>query len=209
MKNNLNYQTSEYDCGPTTLLNAIRFLFDREEIPPELIKAISMYTLDAFDENGESGKSGTSRWAMTFLSNWFNQYGATRNFPLQTEMLLDAQVTAGVNSKVSECLQLGGVAILCVWLGDTKHYILITDIDTEAEEFMVFDPYDFDEPVNGTTVRAVDGQGKKMNRILHMDAINSLSKDYYALGDVEGREAMLLYNTNTRITQEKTIEFFI
>ncbi len=32
MKNLLIYQSTEYDCGPTTLTNAIRYLFDREEI---------------------------------------------------------------------------------------------------------------------------------------------------------------------------------
>ena len=34
MKNLLNYQTSEYDCGPVSLLNGIRYLFEREEIVP-------------------------------------------------------------------------------------------------------------------------------------------------------------------------------
>ena len=31
MKNPLHYQFSEYDCGPTTMQNAISFLFEREE----------------------------------------------------------------------------------------------------------------------------------------------------------------------------------
>ena len=40
MKNPLHYQLTEYDCGPTSLLNAISFLFEREEIPPEVIRNI-------------------------------------------------------------------------------------------------------------------------------------------------------------------------
>lgn len=209
MKNYLNYQTSEYDCGPTTLLNAIRYLFDREIIPPDLIKAISMYSLDAFDENGESGKSGTSRWAMVFLSNWFNQFGDTRNFPLNTEMLLDEQVSVTANSKVIECLQLGGVAILCVWLGDCKHYILVTGVDIQKKELHVFDPYVFEEPVNGTTVQNIEGFPKEKNRVISIETVSQLTHEYYALGEPEGREAMLLYNTSTKTTPEKTIEFFI
>ena len=47
MKNVLNYQSTEYDCGPVTLTNALRFLFEREEIQPEVVKAIALYTLDA------------------------------------------------------------------------------------------------------------------------------------------------------------------
>ena len=35
MKNLLNYQSSEYDCGPVSLTNAIRYLFDREVIYPD------------------------------------------------------------------------------------------------------------------------------------------------------------------------------
>ena len=38
MKNPLHYQISEYDCGPTSMLNAIIYLFDRDEIPPEVIR---------------------------------------------------------------------------------------------------------------------------------------------------------------------------
>ena len=46
MKNVLNYQSTEYDCGPTTILNAIRFLFNRQEIPPALVKGIWLYCND-------------------------------------------------------------------------------------------------------------------------------------------------------------------
>ena len=43
MKNLLNYQTSEYDCGPVTILNGIRYLFEREEIYPEIIKFLCLF----------------------------------------------------------------------------------------------------------------------------------------------------------------------
>ena len=45
MKSPLHYQISEYDCGPTTLLNALNFLFEREEIPPDIIRNIMLYYL--------------------------------------------------------------------------------------------------------------------------------------------------------------------
>ena len=38
MKNPLHYQLSEYDCGPTSMMNALAYLFEREEIPPEAIR---------------------------------------------------------------------------------------------------------------------------------------------------------------------------
>ena len=35
MKSPLRYQVTQYDCGPTTMTNAILYLFEREEIPCE------------------------------------------------------------------------------------------------------------------------------------------------------------------------------
>ncbi|MDF2538526.1 MAG: hypothetical protein K0S76_1547 [Herbinix sp.] len=207
MKNQLSYQTTEYDCGPTTLTNAIRYLFEREEIMPELIKTISLYTLDTYDKNGEYGKSGTSCMAMMFLSNWFNHFGKIKNFPLYTEIILNDNVGIRQNNKLVECLQQGGTVILCVWLGDVKHYVLLTDI--EDEYICLFDPYDWDVPVDGTKIKKAEDQPKKMNRKVRIDVINEESNDFYALGTKEGREAMLLYNVNSRITPEKSIEFFI
>lgn len=207
MKNILNYQTSEYDCGPTTLVNAIRYLYEREEILPEIIKTITLYTLDLYDNSGECGKRGTSRMAMMFLSNWLNEFARTKNYPVYTELVIDEHVWVRQNSKITECLQQGGAVVICVWLGSTKHYVLLTDM--EEEYLCLFDPYDWEEPVDGEKIVCVDGLPKKMNRKVKKDIVNDEGNGFYALGAVEGREAMLLYNTNTRKTPEKSIEYFI
>ena len=55
-KTPLEYQLTEYDCGTTTLLNALRYLFKRSEIEPEIYKFIMQYTLDNTNNNGEIGK---------------------------------------------------------------------------------------------------------------------------------------------------------
>ena len=82
MKNPLHYQLSEYDCGPTSLLNAISFLFEREEIPPEILRNIMLYCLDCYGPEGSAGKSGTSCTAMMFLSNWLQGLGDIGKLPL-------------------------------------------------------------------------------------------------------------------------------
>ena len=64
MKNPLHYQISEYDCGPTSMLNAIIYLFDRDEIPPEVIRNTMLYCLDCYSKEGIPGKRGTSRAAI-------------------------------------------------------------------------------------------------------------------------------------------------
>ena len=40
MKTPLHYQMTEYDCGPITVMNAIIYLFEREQIPPDLILSL-------------------------------------------------------------------------------------------------------------------------------------------------------------------------
>ena len=207
MKNQLSYQASEYDCGPTTLNNAIRYLFEREEIPPELIKTIMLYTLDLYGSCGECGKNGTSRMAMSFLAQWFNQYGKAKSFPIESELVIDERVVIRENSKITGCLQQGGAVILCVWLGETKHYVLLTEIDREY--LYLFDPYDWDEPIDGKNIIKILDAPKKRNRKVRIETMNNDGNGFYALGCVEGREAMLLYNVNTRKTPEKSIEYFI
>ena len=57
-------QVSEYDCGPTYMLNAIIYLFNRDEIPPEVIRNTMLYCLDCYSKEGIPGKRGTSRAAV-------------------------------------------------------------------------------------------------------------------------------------------------
>lgn len=81
MKNPLHYQLSEYDCGPTSMLNAVSYLFERDEVPPEIIRNIMLYCLDCYSTEGVAGKNGTSRMAMMFLSNWLNGFGQIGQLP--------------------------------------------------------------------------------------------------------------------------------
>ena len=105
MKNLLIYQSTEYDCGPTTLTNAIRYLFDREEIYPDIVKYIMLYCLDSYNEAGEVGKRGTSASAMMFLSNWLTQFGQVKNFPISCNFLSKKDVVLSQNSCIIGALQ--------------------------------------------------------------------------------------------------------
>ena len=67
MKNPLQYQSTEYDCGPSSVINAVSFLFEREEIPPELIINVMRFCLDRSGSDGSPGKGGTSCAAMRSL----------------------------------------------------------------------------------------------------------------------------------------------
>lgn len=214
MKNILNYQSSEYDCGPTTLINAVRFLFERDEIAPELLKSIALYTLDSYNAEGESGKSGTSRMAMQFLASWMNQYGASKHFPIHARFLEENQVYIGPHSEIVSCLQQRGVAIVRVWLDGDAHYVLLTEAFDEGREIGLFDPYYVDFAKESYApeehgFREVKDEPWRMNRIVKADVMNSRENISYGMGEKDMREAMLLFNTNTQLTPEKTIEYMI
>lgn len=55
-KTPLDYQITEYDCGTTSILNAVRYLFKRKEIHPIVYKEIMRHTLDVTNNKGEYGK---------------------------------------------------------------------------------------------------------------------------------------------------------
>ena len=85
MKSPLHYQVSEFDCGPTTVLNALSYLFQREDLPAELVRNIMIYCLDCYNEEGRPGGNGTSRAAMMFLSNWPVSYTHLDVYKRQSE----------------------------------------------------------------------------------------------------------------------------
>ena len=104
MKIPLRYQMTEYDCGPTSLLNAVSFLFEREEIPPEVVRNIMLFCLDSYGVDGFSGKSGTSHTAMRFLSHWLDGFGQTGRLPLKSMYLSGREVNMSQNSRLRDAL---------------------------------------------------------------------------------------------------------
>ena len=74
MKIPLRYQTTEFDCGPTALMNAVSFLFDIETIPPEIPKHISTIGNDRCDPSGRAGWWGTSPDALCYAACWLNTF---------------------------------------------------------------------------------------------------------------------------------------
>ena len=213
MKNVLNYQSSEYDCGPVALTNAIRYLFDREVIYPDIIKYIMLYCLDSYNEQGEVGKRGTSASAMMFLSNWLNQFGKMKNFPISCEFLSGEDVYLSQNCKIIGALQQGGAVVLRLFL-DVGHYVLLTGI--EGDSIYLFDPYyeEWDDPELNEEylsegITFVTDQPKRANRLVSIDRLNRLTEGFYEMGPYEIREALIVFNQETRLTPEATIDYFI
>ena len=112
MKVPLRFQVTEYDCGTVSLLNAFSYLFEREEIPAELVRIINQYTLDASDEEGNIGAGGTSKKAIQNLTNWITEYSSKNNFGVKCVRLVGNDVNY---KNISNCIKNKGVVFIRCW----------------------------------------------------------------------------------------------
>ena len=209
MKIPLRYQMSEYDCGPTALLNAVSYLFPRQEVSPEIIRSVMLYTLDCYGMDGAPCKAGTSRMAMMYLANWLEGFSRATQFPLTCQYLAGRAVHIGAHSNINDALVRGGVAVVRLFY-EVEHYALLTG--TSKEHIYLFDPYYLAE-AEPEFVRAGIGvtcaHPHSYNRIVPFDCFNRETREIYALGAVENREAVVLFDVRTRRTADDTIEYFI
>ena len=193
MKNVLISQSTEYDCGPTTITNAIRFLFKRQEIPPALIKGIWMYCNDTYDAEGHVGKHGTSKAAIRFMAHWLRKFGEGYHMPIKAEYCEDGDAAIEPGSRTYRCLEEGGVALMRCWSDGYGHYVLLTTL--LGDRIGLFDPYDEpdDQVANLPGITKVHDQPCRMNRIVSLDTLNRTDKTDYAMGELDLRENLLIW----------------
>ena len=193
MKNILISQSTEYDCGPTTILNAIRFLFKRQEIPPALIKGIWLYCNDTYDAEGHIGKHGTSKAAIRFMAHWLRKFGEGYQLPIKAEYCEDGDAIIEPGSRTYKCLEEGGVALMRCWSAGYGHYVLLTTL--LGDRIGLFDPYD--EPDDTVAdlpgITNVHDQPCRMNRIVSLEILNRTDKTDYAMGEPDLRENLLIW----------------
>ena len=195
MKNNLIHQSSEYDCGPTSVTNAIRFLFERSEIPPVVLKNIWAMGIDAFSIDGEAGKAGTSKASMRYMAYWFESYAEKCHFPIRSTFLDMEFASIKKGSLTWNCLKNGGCAVTRCSLGGDGHYILLTGIVND-DEISLFDPYDEYPESDDPGRRHVCDAPKVMNLIVRAEYLNLPDTSDYAMGPVEQREILLFWRSD-------------
>lgn len=196
MKNLLNYQSSEYDCGPICLLNGIRYLFEREEIYPDIIKFIMLYCMDTYNEAGELCKHGTSAAAMNYMASWMNHFSEVRQFPIHCEFFSGESVCIIPQCRITDALNNGSIVVVRVFL-EVAHYVLLTGID--GDRVLLFDPYyeesddpDLDQEYLCDEISFITDQPKKANRSVSMTRLNGMGTDYYEMGEPACREALIM-----------------
>lgn len=188
MKTPLRFQITEFDCGTVSLQNAFSYLFERNEIPAELIKAIHKYTLDCYDEFGNLGQGGTSREAVNKLTHWITRYANSKNFNVVCERLEKEEITL---EKLKKCLVNNGCIFVRCWQL-CEHYVIITKIDIKYA--YIFDPYylDKNEYDDDSDVKIILNKPFSHNRKVSLKRLFSETKKDFSLGIVENRECVLI-----------------
>lgn len=189
MKSPLRYQVTQYDCGPTTMTNAILYLFEREEIPPDLVRHIGLCTLDSYDRNGHCGMCGTTGAAIRYFGTWLNELRFAGLLPTESLYLEKEEVRFGSGSRLSESLRAGAAIVLHVF-HDVGHYILITA--EQQDRLLAFDPYYRGNEVQREGVIPVFDSPFSHNILIPRDIINDTCRGFYSMGEVETREALII-----------------
>lgn len=188
MKTPLRYQITEFDCGSVSLLNCITYLFEREEIPAELVKAISTYTLDCYDEKGNLGQKGTSRKAVEYLARWITDFSDAKDLGIKCKYLSGQEVAL---DKIKKCIKSGGCVNLRTYQV-CEHYVTITAIDDDA--IYIFDPYYAVDGkyLHNKDITLINDHPKEFNKRVTLDRFLSESKKECALGPINKREVLLV-----------------
>lgn len=191
MKVPLNYQVSDYDCAPATLLNALSYLFDRRDIPPIVIRHIYMYSLDTVGRGNRLGRAGTSRTALQLLAEFLASYKTPR-YSVITEYLDAEEVTLG---KIEQCFKDGGVAMCNVLLSKAEeHFILAQSADEQW--VYCFDAY-YRTRLQGLKDRVkilASPDGRQPNLAIQKNWFDSSTqKRRFCLGRRKQRECLLIW----------------
>ena len=197
MKSPLQYQATMFDCGKTSFLNALIYLYEREEIPPLATDYIARVTGDC--NIGINGyMRGTSAHALAFVAAWCNDYLVKAGFPIRCQSLSGDEVSMPDGSALVEGLRSGAVAV-CGCRLYVDHYVLMTGID--GDDVLIFDPfYDTWPPVKSAIpevgVAWVDDQPFSHNRRVAKAVLDDPDSIGYSMHALSGRDAVLVWRTD-------------
>ena len=79
----------------------------------------------------------------------------------------------------------------------------------ENGRILLFDPYYQTEPFPQADILLTGEYPYAYNRTVPFSYFNRETQELYALGEAAYREAVLLFNEQTKLTADKTIEYFI
>lgn len=188
MKIPLRFQITEFDCGTIALQNAISYLYHRENVPAELVRAISIYTVNCYDEKGNIADKGNSRVVMEKMTSWVDEFINKYNFGLSCKRELGACLDF---ADIKKCVDNGGCALVKTYSNNDNQFVIVTKID---ENFVyLWDSYYIGETYYDLErkITIVFNKPFHYNRQVAISRFKETSKKDYALGPMEFRECLL------------------
>lgn len=194
MRMPLHYQVSECDCGPTTLINMLIYLYSRPMIPQDIIPMIYEYTLDGYESVIPPVKydHGTSDRAMISFAKNIQQriFEDIPDFHIEAEVLKEKEVFIDHNSTMESWIKNGGVAVTKVWVKE-PHYVLITKANARKKNIYLFDPYYRNRQFHKEDITWTLDHPHDYNVCIPYDYMNQIARTYYSFGKTEERLVIL------------------
>lgn len=191
MKTPMQYQVSVFDCVPMCFINALAYLFHREEIPTTVIHHVHLYAYDVVGKRNELGW-GTSAASVELVSFFLESY-RTKKFQVETEFLLEEEVQLGRGNPLDACLEKGGVVLCRIRMGWFFHYALAISADKDRLYF--FDPM-LRQRIQGYKgrVEILESDGHEPNMSITRDWLDGKcrKKSRFCFGPVDERQALLV-----------------
>ncbi len=192
LKTPFGYQVSAYDCVPISFINALAYLFERDDIPPLVIQKIYLYCLDTVTAQGNLGH-GTTGLAIALLGNWLQKF-REGDFALTTRYLEGDRFSVAEASPLSKCLENNGTALVRVHTNNGLwHYVLAISMDDDW--FYVFDPCRRSEEVlvAGEVEFLPNAKEQQPNLRIKRQWVDTLSNNKrFCLGTLKERECLLI-----------------
>lgn len=200
MNTPFRYQATDFDCVPTSFINAIQYLFDRNEIPPAVVQKIMLYSLDTINKRGEAGKGGTTGLAIQLILQWLESFADDKFSFRRCEYLATEQIHLRQGNKIVSCINRGGVALLRVCTGKTAneyHYMLALGVDSNDTDWLLFfDPYYRVQQFSGEDSRYLEWLGTNhrqgANLRIKRERLDSYEYMKYSMAAIDERECCLL-----------------
>lgn len=188
----LRYQVTHSDCYPTSVLNALVWLFARDELPGAALQRIYAYCLDGI-ERGVPG-AYTSEHASLALVDWLDKF-KTRSFAVTAEVIKGHDVHLRASSEVLRWLRCGGVAVLDIRItAVTTHSILA--LAAGRDHLDCWDPYIRGARYDyGRGTLRLETDGHSPNLRLAKSWLDSTRIRRYSFGPLAGRVGVLIRRT--------------
>lgn len=185
----LRFQITEFDCGTVSLQNAISYLYTRETVPAELVRAISLYSFGCYDNLGNKLNSVNCNNNISLMTQWFCDYVNSHDFGLNCRRYEKANVTIYA---MQYAIDRGGCVFLKSYLKD-EEFIILTSMD---ENYVyLWDPYylEMDYFKDDDSVTIVTDKPFDYNRRVSKERFCSFISNAYALGPMQKRDCVVIF----------------